>query len=248
MNPNTSDLAIEASALSKSYGKTRALERAAFALQPGQWAVLLGENGAGKSTLIQLLCGLFSPDEGSIRIAGIDLTNDPCAALGQLGVVFQQPTLDMDLSVQDNLLYHAGLHGLSRSDALQRISLGLEQAGLAPLQKSVVRSLSGGQRRRVELVRALLHRPRVVLMDEATVGLDPASRQQLVALVRQKVSTEGLCVLWTTHWAQEVTHADRLMILHKGRMAFDADPSTLLAQTGQTDLEQAFLQFSRQQG
>ena len=248
----TSTLASAAPALvvkdlGKSYGKTQALGEVGFELEAGQWMVLLGENGAGKSTLIQLLCGLFSPDSGEIRIDGIDLTQNPCPALARLGVVFQQPTLDMDLSAQDNLRYHAGLHGMPSALASQRITEGLTQAGLSDKLRTTVRALSGGQRRRIELVRALMHRPSVVLMDEATVGLDPASRQQLLEHVRRLVREQQICVLWTTHWAQEVAHADRLMILHKGRLAFNATTEDLRNQTGLTDLEQAFVQFTRAQ-
>jgi ABC-2 type transport system ATP-binding protein len=233
--------AIEICGLTKSYGRTKALAGVDMRLQRGQWAVLLGENGAGKSTLIQLLCGLFTPDAGSIAVDGIDLTRTPTQALARMGVVFQQPTLDLDLSVQTNLEYHAGLHGMSQAIARQRIQRGLSWMGLADAQRSKVRQLSGGNRRKVELVRALMHSPRVLLMDEATVGLDPPSRQQLLDAVLQLVKEQGLCVLWTTHWAQEVARCDRLLVLRKGQMIFDQTPAALLAQTRCDDVESAFL-------
>jgi ABC-2 type transport system ATP-binding protein len=232
--------------LGKSYGRTQALTEVSFALHPGQWVALLGENGAGKSTLIQLLCGLFTPDQGHIEVMGLDLARQPHPALAQLGVVFQQSTLDLDLTVLGNLHYHAGLHGLAPAVARERIVQGLAWAGLSEVAHATVRTLSGGNRRKVELVRALLHAPRVLLMDEATVGLDPASRQQLLELVQRLVREQGLCVLWTTHWAQEVAQADVLLVLQQARLRFAAPPAQLLAQTGAADLEQAFLQFSRQ--
>jgi ABC-2 type transport system ATP-binding protein len=233
--------AITVRDLSKSYGKNHALQAVSFDLQAGQWCVLLGENGAGKSTLIQLLCGLFTPDSGAVYIDGHDLTARPCAALAALGVVFQQPTLDMDQTVLENLRYHAGLHGLPASVARERIEQGLAWVGLQAQTHDRVRSLSGGNRRRVELVRSLLHRPRVLLMDEASVGLDPVSREQLLGAVAQLVREQGLCVLWTTHWAHEVAQADVLMVLQKGRLIFSDTPEQLLAQTGQSQLDKAFL-------
>lgn len=238
--------ALRVHQLGKSYGRTRALDGVNFALYPGQWVALLGENGAGKSTLIQLLCGLFTPDEGQIEVAGLNLSAQPCAALARLGVVFQQSTLDLDLTVLGNLHYHAGLHGLAPAVARQRIADGLAWAGLTGVAQAAARTLSGGNRRKVELVRSLLHAPQVLLMDEATVGLDPASRQQLLELVQRLVKEQGLCVLWTTHWAQEVAQADVLLVLQQSRLMFAAPPAELLTQTGAADLEQAFLQFSRQ--
>ncbi len=242
----TGNTALMVERLGKSYGRNKALDGVSFSLRPGQWGALLGENGAGKSTLIQLLCGLFTPDEGRIEVMGLDLAARPCEALAQLGVVFQQSTLDLDLSVLDNLRYHAGLHGLPPDLARQRIDEGLTWAGLESVARTTARTLSGGNRRKVELVRALLHAPRVLLMDEATVGLDPASRRQLLDLVERLVREQGQCVLWTTHWAQEVVRADVLMVLQQARLLFAAPPDELLAQTGMSDLEQAFLHFTRQ--
>ncbi|WP_137896451.1 ATP-binding cassette domain-containing protein [Ramlibacter sp. 2FC] len=239
------DTALRVEGLGKSYGRHKALDEVCFSLRPGQWGALLGENGAGKSTLVQLLCGLFTPDQGRIEILGLDLAARPCEALAQLGVVFQQPTLDLDLSVLDNLRYHAGLHGMAPGLARQRIAEGLDWAGLEPVARARARTLSGGNRRKLELVRALLHAPRLLLMDEATVGLDTASRQQLLELVERLVREQGLSVLWTTHWVQEVARADALLVLKQGRLRFAAPPAALLARTGTEDLEQAFLQLNR---
>lgn len=237
--------AIRVRQLGKSYADKPALQDVSFELQAGQWCTLLGANGAGKSTLIQLLCGLFTPDSGSIEIDGVDLSRQPARALARLGVVFQQSTLDMDLPVADNLLYHAGLHGLPGPLARQRIEEGLHWMGLETARHSKVRSLSGGNRRKVELVRSLLHGPRVLLMDEATVGLDPASRHQLLQGVEQLVRQQQLCVIWTTHWAEEAKPSDVLLVLQKGRLAFEGQPGLLMQQTAQPSLEKAFLQFTQ---
>lgn len=212
---------LTAQGLHKAYGAKPALRGVSVALQAGEMLALLGPNGAGKSTLLQLLTGLFSPDQGSISVMGHDMQSAPSRALAALGVVFQQSALDMDLSVMANLLFHTDLHGLPRAVAKQRIADGLAAVGLADQAKAVVRSLSGGTRRKVELVRALLHQPQVLLMDEATVGLDPASRQQLLDTVRGLCHTRGMAVLWATHLIEEAKVADRLMLLHQGTVRFD---------------------------
>lgn len=240
--PAAAELVLQAQGLHKRYGPVHALKGVSLALPLGQWWVLLGPNGAGKSTLVQLLCGLFVPDEGRIHLGGHDLTARPAAALAHLGVVFQQSTLDMDLSVQQNMDHHAALHGLVRADAQARTEALLGWMGLQDQTRRTVRELSGGNRRKVELARALLHGPRVLLMDEATVGLDPASREHLLASVAELVRQRQLSVLWTTHWVQEARHADALLILHRGQLVFQAPPAELLAHTGQTDWEAAFLQ------
>lgn len=212
---------LNAQGLHKAYAGKPALKGVSVALQAGDMLALLGPNGAGKSTLLQLLTGLFSPDQGHITVVGHDMQRQPSRALAALGVVFQQSALDLDLSVTANLLFHTDLHGMPRAVARQRIAEGLAHMGLADQSKAVVRSLSGGTRRKVELVRALLHQPRVLLMDEATVGLDPASRQHLLGTVRGLCRTRGMAVLWATHLIEEAQVADRLMLLHQGTVRFD---------------------------
>ena len=169
---------LQARDLHKSYAGKPALQGVSLQLFPGEMVALLGPNGSGKSTLMQLLTGLFSPDSGHIEVLGFNMRTHASRALAGLGVVFQQTALDLDLSVQANLLFHTDLHGLPRRIARDRIAEALAGMALEGQAGAVVRSLSGGTRRKVELVRALLHRPRVLLMDEATVGLDPGSRQQ----------------------------------------------------------------------
>lgn len=234
---------LVANALQKSYGSKVALKSVSMSLYAGQFVALLGPNGAGKSTLVQLLSGLFVPDKGDLSVLGFDIRTDAPKALAGLGVVFQQSSLDLDLSIRANLLFHTDLHGISRKEALQRIQSGLEQHGLQDQATVAVRALSGGNRRKVELIRALLHRPRFLLMDEATVGLDPASRHDLMRSVETLAGAGEVAVLWATHLVDEVVNADRLLVLNQGEVVFDGLPSELLARFGGLSLEQAFLKL-----
>ncbi|HEY8579730.1 MAG TPA: ATP-binding cassette domain-containing protein, partial [Beijerinckiaceae bacterium] len=208
---------------------------------PAEFVALLGPNGAGKSTLFQLLSGLFAADEGAITIGGHDVARAPTRALAELGVVFQQPTLDLELSVEANLRFYAGLHGLPPRRAREKIGAALAQFSLAPRAGDLARALSGGNRRRLELARALLNDPRVLLMDEATVGLDPVSRADLLALVRKLREERQVAVLWATHLCDEVSQADRVVILHQGRVLFNGTPARLLDETGVDTIEAALV-------
>jgi len=225
----------------KTYGPIRAVNGVSLAARPGEFIALLGPNGAGKSTLFQLLSGLFVPDSGRIEVMGHDMTRNAVPALARLGIVFQQPTLDLELSVTANLLFHAGLHGIPRSVAVPRINAELARMGLSERARDKAAKLSGGNRRRVELARALLHRPSVVLMDEPTVGLDPASRADLVRLLLAMRTERSVAVLWATHLCEEVTGADRVVVMHKGKVLADTTPAKLVAAAGVATVEEAFL-------
>ncbi|WP_293659698.1 ATP-binding cassette domain-containing protein [Rhodoferax sp. OV413] len=230
-------------ALQKSYGAKKVLKSVSLSVRLGEFVALLGPNGAGKSTLIQILSGLFVAEQGDLSLLGFDIRKDASKALAGLGVVFQQASLDLDLSVRANLLFHTDLHGLPRSVAQERISAGLEQHGLQAQAEVAVRALSGGNRRKVELIRALLHKPKFLLMDEATVGLDPASRHDLMRSVEALARSGEVAVLWTTHLVDEVVNADRVVVLHQGQIAFDGLPAQLIAQSGEATLEQAFFKI-----
>ena len=193
----------------KTYGVIRAVDGVSFKAAAGEFVALLGPNGAGKTTLFQLLSGLFVPDSGRIEIMGHDMRRDPVPALAKLGIVFQQLTLDLELTVTGNLLFHAGLHGIPRAVAKARIENELARLGLAERAHDKAAQLSGGNRRRVELARALLHQPRVLLMDEPTVGLDPGSRSELLKLILSLRAERSVAVLWATHLCDEVPNADR---------------------------------------
>ena len=232
---------LVAAGIVKRYGERTALDGVTVALQPGQWVALLGPNGAGKSTLFAVLTGLFAADAGTVHIAGHDLRRHPALALRELGVVYQQSALDLDLSVQRNLRFHAALHGLPRRLATTRIEAALQHHGLSSDRDRAVRELSGGNRRRVELARALLHDPAVLLMDEPTAGLDPRSRRELLHATAERVRQEATAVLWATHLVEEAERADRVLVLHQGRLLADGTPAEVAATLGGGTLEQAFL-------
>jgi ABC-2 type transport system ATP-binding protein len=225
----------------KTYGVIRAVDGVSLKALPGEFVALLGPNGAGKTTLFQLLSGLFVPDSGRVEIMGHDMRRDPVPALALLGIVFQQPTLDLELSVTGNLLFHAGLHGVPRDVAKSRSESELARLGLIERAHDKAGQLSGGNRRRVELARALIHGPRVLLMDEATVGLDPASRSDLLRHMLRLRTERSIAVLWATHLCDEVTDADRVVVLHHGKVLADASPAQLMASAGAATIEQAFL-------
>ena len=239
---------LQAEGLHKAYNGKPALKGVTLSMQPGEMVALLGPNGAGKSTLLQLLTGLFTPDQGTITVLGHDMRQQPARALAGLGVVFQQSALDLDLTVMANLLFHTDLHGIPRKTARERIDAQLAAIGLQDQTKAVVRSLSGGTRRKVELVRALLHRPRLLLMDEATVGLDPASRQQLLDPVRGLCRDHGLAVLWATHLIEEVKTADRLLLLHQGTVRFDGAIGAFMAAAEGPDFQTEVLKALQKPG
>ena len=234
--------------LTQRYGPRTALQGLAFTLERGTFCALLGPNGAGKSTLFQVLTGLFAADEGEVEVAGASLRTDARRALAHIGVVFQQQALDLDLSVARNLQFQADLQGLPRPLAASRIAFEVGRFGLqADLARSV-RELSGGTRRKVELARALLHRPALLLMDEATVGLDPKSRQDLLAAVHEEVREHDAAVLWATHLVAEAEGADRVLVLHRGRLLADGRPADVTAALGGDSLEAAFIHATRTPG
>jgi ABC-2 type transport system ATP-binding protein len=227
--------------LIKRYGERTALAGLTLSLPAGQFVALLGPNGAGKSTLFQVLTGLFVADEGEVEVAGQSLRRAAVRALADIGVVFQQMSLDLDLSVERNLRFHADLHGLPRRIATERIAEGCRALGIDADLARPVRELSGGNRRKVELVRALLHRPKVVLMDEPTVGLDPKSRRDLLEAIRADIAARGTTVLWATHLVEEAEAADRVVVLHRGKLLADGTPAEVTAALGGTRLEDAFI-------
>ena len=226
-----------------AYGSRQALDGVSFQTASGRFTALLGPNGAGKSTLIALLTRLYDLQQGEIRVAGFSLRQQPREALRRLGVVFQQSTLDLDLSVEQNLRYHAALHGMPRCLADERIEQELERQQLGERRRSKVRELNGGHRRRVEIARALLHKPSLLLLDEASAGLDPASREALNQHVRQLCKKEGMSVLWTTHLLDEVQPDDELLVLNRGRLVASGTAASL-GQDGE-DLAASFARLTQ---
>ncbi|MBJ3761734.1 ATP-binding cassette domain-containing protein [Maribius pontilimi] len=227
--------------LSYTYGPKRALDDVSFSIAPGRFCALLGPNGAGKSTLFGLLTRLFTTPDGRVEIAGQDLSRHPLQALAALGIVFQQQTLDLDLTVRQNLSYFAALHGLSGKTAATRIDAALDRLRMRERAREKTRTLNGGHRRRTEIARALLHAPKVLLLDEPTVGLDAASRRAITDHVHD-LTAEGLTVLWATHLTDEVRPDDHLLILHQGRILRDG-PAAEIAQG--SDLSDTFLRLTK---
>ena len=224
----------------KSYGAVKALDGVTLALGRGELVALLGPNGAGKSTLIQLLTGLFVPDGGRIAIDGLDIRRDLVGALARLGVVFQQPTLDLDLTVKQNLRYFAALRGLKRKEADERMLAALKALDMAERIKERVRSLNGGHRRRVEIARSLLHSPKLLLLDEPTIGLDDPTRRAIVRHVHQLARGDNIGVLWATHLFDEVEPNDDLLVISRGKIVARGTAKDVVAETGAKDLGGAF--------
>jgi ABC-2 type transport system ATP-binding protein len=232
--------ALMVSGVSHRFGQNLALDNVSLTVPMGSFVVLLGLNGAGKSTLFALITRLYDSVSGMIRILGYDVRRRPMAALQHLGVVFQNRSLDTELSVKQNLAYHAALHGISRRKAGPRIARMLDIVGLAERAGEKVRALSGGQSRRVEIARALLHVPKCLLLDEATVGLDIGSRESVIALVRGLVAKENIGVLWATHLIDEVGPTDRVVLLHKGRVLFSGMVAQMLEAARCDSIQAAF--------
>jgi ABC-2 type transport system ATP-binding protein len=236
--------ALEVENLSHSFGKRRALNGVSFAIAPGAFTVLLGQNGAGKTTLFNLITRLYNSQSGHIRIFGKEMRADPGAALARLGVVFQQRTVDLDLTVRQNLLYHGGLHGLSSAEAKERADAELKRLELANRANDKVRELSGGQARRVEIARALMHSPKLLLLDEPTVGLDIGSRQTILDHVRRLCEEGGLGVLWATHLIDEAREGDAVIVLHLGEVKAAGEARNVCEQAKAPSLKDAFAKLT----
>lgn len=232
--------ALEVVGLTHDYGSTRALDDVAVAIHPGDFTVLLGLNGAGKTTLYSLVTRLYNNRTGTIKIFGYDIQRNPSQALARIGVVFQQPTLDLDLSVEQNLHYHAALHGISRAQAQERLEEELTRSNLLDRRHHKIRQLSGGQRRRVEISRALMHRPKMLLLDEPTVGLDIGSRQDILDHVRSLCREDGLAVLWATHLIDEIDEGEQVVILHEGKILAADGVEAVCKQAATATIREAF--------
>ncbi len=236
--------ALTIEGVSHDYGTRRALDKVSFSVTAARFAVLLGLNGAGKSTLFALITRLYATQRGCIRIFEHDVERAPGEALRSLGIVFQSRTLDLELSIMQNLMYHAALHGIGKRRARARAEELLARIALSDRARDKVRNLSGGQIRRVEIARALLHRPRLLLLDEPTVGLDIMSRADILSYVRRLVAEEGVAVLWATHLIDEVEETDQVVVLHQGRVLADRVAAQVVADCGASDVRDAFTRLT----
>jgi ABC-2 type transport system ATP-binding protein len=237
--------AVAIEGVSHFYGARQALDDVGFSIAPSTFAVLLGLNGAGKSTLFSLMTRLYGVQRGHIRIFGHDVERASSEALRLIGVVFQPRTLDLDLSVIQNLTYHASLHGIGKRDGRKRADDVLSRIALSDRADDKVRNLSGGQMRRVEIARALLHRPRLLVLDEPTVGLDIKSRADILGQVRRLVVAERVSVLWATHLIDEVAQEDDVVVLHEGRVLAHGPVTRVTADTGTQDIRAAFTRLTQ---
>jgi ABC-2 type transport system ATP-binding protein len=233
--------ALVVEGVSHAFGARKALSNVSLTVPRGRFTVLLGLNGAGKTTLFSLVTRLYGNVTGAIRVCGFDVRRTPRPALARLGVVFQSRAIDSDLTVMENLLYHAALHGIGGRAARARGMQMLERTGLADRAKDRARTLSGGQLRRVEIVRAMLHGPELLLLDEPTVGLDVGARQAILTAVRTLVAEDGLGVLWATHLMDEVEPDDRVVVLHKGVVLAEDTAAAIVARTGAANVRGAFI-------
>lgn len=218
---------IEIEHLHKSFGDVKAVQDLSFRVKEGELFAFLGVNGAGKSTTINILCGQLPKDSGTVRVCGTSLDARPDEIKRSLGVVFQNSVLDKDLSVQDNLRSRAALYGIRGREFSARLEALSRLLDFEELLKRPVGKLSGGQRRRIDIARALLHRPKILILDEPTTGLDPQTRSSLWQVIAQLRRSEGMTVFLTTHYMEEAADADFVVILDHGKIAAEGTPLTL---------------------
>ena len=218
---------IEISHLNKTFVEVKAVQDLSFQVRDGELFAFLGVNVAGKSTTINIMCGQLSKDTGSVYIGGTDLDTDPDSIKRSLGVVFQNSVLDKDLSVWDNLQSRAALYGITGKDFKERLAELAKLLEFENLLKRTVGKLSGGQRRRVDIARALIHRPKILILDEPTTGLDPQTRNILWKVVGDLRKNEGMTVFLTTHYMEEAADADYVVILDSGKIVAEGTPLTL---------------------
>lgn len=218
---------IEISGLNKSFGSLKAVSDLSFRVKEGELFAFLGLNGAGKSTTISIMCGQLSKDSGKIVINGTDLDSGTDEIKGAIGVVFQNSVLDKALSVYDNLASRAALYGITGKAFKQRLSELSEMLEFADLLKRPVGKLSGGQRRRIDIARALLHKPKILILDEPTTGLDPQTRRKVKEVTDKLRHEDGMTVFLTTHYMEEAADADYVVILESGKIAAEGTPLEL---------------------
>ncbi len=231
---------LSVSGVSYFYGDKQALKDVTFEVRPGRVTALLGPNGAGKTTLFSLITRLFDAPEGRIEIQGKTIAEAGARALAPLGVVFQQPTLDLDLTVRQNLRYFAALRGMKRSEADVRMERALGELDMAERIGERVRGLNGGHRRRVEIARALLHEPALLLLDEPTIGLDVPTRKAIVRHIHKLAKSGNVAVLWATHLFDEVEPDDDLLVMDQGRIVERGRAAEVIARSGTDELGEAF--------
>ena len=220
---------VQVTDLVKRYGELEAVRGINFEVQPGETFGFLGPNGAGKSTTIKILCTLANPTSGSARVAGYDVLRQRDTVRRNIGLVFQDPTLDSYLTGEQNLRFHADLYGVPRSQLDARMKLVLDMVNLWDRRDSVVATYSGGMKRRLEIARGLLHAPRVLFLDEPTVGLDPQTRSSIWEYINDLKQREDITIFLTTHYMDEAENCDRIAIIDHGQIVAIDTPENLKA-------------------
>jgi ABC-2 type transport system ATP-binding protein len=223
--------------LRKSYGPLEAVRGITFDVAPGELFGFLGPNGAGKSTSINMLCTLLDPTGGSAQVAGHDIVTERHEVRRRIGLVFQDTTLDDYLTAEENLKLHAELYGVPKGSVDARLHEVMEMVGLWERRKSIVRTYSGGMKRRLEIARGLLHSPRVLFLDEPTVGLDPQTRSHIWSYIEQLRTREAITIFLTTHYMDEAENCDRIAIMDQGEIVVMDSPEALKASVGKDRVE-----------
>ena len=236
---------IKVEGLSKTFGELKAVAEVTFEVKPGEIFAFLGPNGAGKTTTIQMLTTLLRPTSGTVTIDGLDPVARPLDVRRRFGIVFQDPSLDGELTAYENMDLHGVLYHVPRRTRTERIETLLKLFELWDRRTSLVKTFSGGMRRRLEIARGLLHTPKILFLDEPTLGLDPQSRNQLWTLVKGLNVNEGVTVFLTTHYMDEAEKAaQRVAIIDHGRIVAQGSADELKVQTGADSLEGAFLKLT----
>jgi ABC-2 type transport system ATP-binding protein len=229
--------AVEARGLRRDYGSLRAVDHVDLDVAAGEFFGFLGPNGAGKTTTIRMLTTLLRPTAGSARVAGHDVLTAPLEVRRRIGIVFQETTLDLDLTAQENLRFVARLYGLSRAETRARCDEALQLFGLSERRGELVRSFSGGMRRALDLARGVLHRPEILFLDEPTLGLDPAQRRRIWEFLRRLAGELGTTLFLTTHYLEEADPCDRVAVVDHGRIIAEGTPDALKRRLGRESVE-----------
>ncbi|MBI2007691.1 ATP-binding cassette domain-containing protein [Candidatus Saccharibacteria bacterium] len=236
---------IAAEDVYKSFGKIKAVDHIDFEIYPGEIFAFLGPNGAGKSTTIKMLTTMLRPTSGKLYLAGHDVTKDQAAVRRSLGIVFQDPSLDEELTAKENMELHAALYHVPKSEQDKRIAELLKLVGLSERRDSYIKTFSGGMRRRLEIARGLLHHPKVLFLDEPTLGLDTQTRNVLWDYVRKLSKHEGMTIFFTTHYLDEAEEvAGRIAIIDHGKIVAIGTAKDLAKLTKTKNLEQAYLKLT----
>jgi ABC-2 type transport system ATP-binding protein len=228
----TDETAIVATRLEKRFGAVEAVKGIDLSVRAGEIFGFLGPNGAGKSTTINILCTLLRASGGTATVAGLDVDRDPAGVRSRIGLVFQDPSLDQQLTARENLAFHAFIYDVPSAERRPRIAAVLEMVDLADRADSLVMTYSGGMRRRLEIARGILHTPRVLFLDEPTIGLDPQTRRHIWGYLRDLPRREGVTIFMTTHYMDEAEYCDRIAIIDHGEIQAVGTPDELKALVG----------------